>query len=202
MAASHPEMFLISSVNEADLILLVEYGLLALQVVLQWRIAYGEEILTPNTQEILVMKLHFQRAFGLPTCNFFRGLLDHYKIELVHLNPNSIFEIAISVHLYEVFLGIPPHFAIFRHYFFLKYEPNATNRQVIGGVNIQTQPCRYYLPMLLKTSLKAWHKQWFYYKNHDPKLPEFDDAWTEEPTNEEMPDVALVVKINFLKGLG
>jgi hypothetical protein len=64
--------------------------------------------------------------------------------------------------------------------------------------------------MSLKTSLKGWHKQWFYYENHDPKLPtfvgklpEFDGAWTEEPTDEEMPDVvAHVEKINFLKGLG
>jgi hypothetical protein len=110
MVASHPKMFSISMVNEADLALLVEDGLLAPQVVLQWLAAYGEDIPTHNTQEILVMKPHFQRGFGLPACNFFRGLLDHYKIELVHLNSNSILQIAIFVHLCKVFLGIPPHF--------------------------------------------------------------------------------------------
>jgi hypothetical protein len=59
-------------------------------VMLQWRLAAGEDIPTPNTNKIVVFSSFFQRGFGLPACDFFRGLLDHYKIELVHLNPNSI----------------------------------------------------------------------------------------------------------------
>jgi hypothetical protein len=37
-----------------------------------------------------VFSSFFQCGFGLPAYNFFRGLLDQYQIELVHLNPNSI----------------------------------------------------------------------------------------------------------------
>jgi hypothetical protein len=47
-----------------------------------------------------------------PACDFLRGLLQRYEIELVHLNPNSILQIIIFVHLCEAFLGIPPNFPL------------------------------------------------------------------------------------------
>jgi hypothetical protein len=50
----------------------------------------GEDIPTPHTNEIVVLSSFFQHRFGLPTCEFLRGLHHHYQIELVHLNPNSI----------------------------------------------------------------------------------------------------------------
>jgi hypothetical protein len=52
-----------------------------------------------------------------PTCDFLRGLHDHYKIELVHLNHNSVLQITVFIHLYEAFLGIPPNFPLFTNYF-------------------------------------------------------------------------------------
>jgi hypothetical protein len=76
------------------------------RIVLQWHPAAGEDIPTPNTIEIVVFSSFFQRGFGLLTCVFLCGLLDHYQIQLVHLNPNSILQIAIFVHLCEAFLGI------------------------------------------------------------------------------------------------
>jgi hypothetical protein len=51
---------------------------------------HNEDLRTPNTNEIMVFSSFFQRGFSLSACDFFRILLDHYQIELVHLNPNSI----------------------------------------------------------------------------------------------------------------
>jgi hypothetical protein len=108
--------------------------------VLQWCPAAGEDIATPNTNQIVVFSSFFQRGFGLSVCDFLRGLLDHYKIKLVDLNPNSILQIAIFVHLCKAFLGIPPTFPLFKNYFFLKYQPSAANHMVIGSVGLQTRP--------------------------------------------------------------
>jgi hypothetical protein len=72
----------------------------------------GGGILTPNTKEIVVFSSFFQQGLGLPACDFLRGLLQRYQIELVHLNPNSILQIIIFVHLCEAFLGIPPNFPL------------------------------------------------------------------------------------------
>jgi hypothetical protein len=121
----------------------------------------------------VVLTSFFQRGFGLPAYEFLRDLLHHYQIELVHLNPNSILQIVIFVHLSEAFLAVPPNFPLFKSYFFLKYKPNIVNRQVIGGVGIQTRPLSDFLDLLMKTSLKGWHKSWFYCKNHEPNLPSF-----------------------------
>jgi hypothetical protein len=144
--------------------------------VLQQRPAAGEDIATPNTNEIVVFSSFFQRGFGLSTCDFFRGLVDHYQIELVHLNPNFVLQIVVFVHLCEAFLGIPPNFSLFKNYFFfLKYCPSAANRRVIGGVGLQTRPRAGFLDLLLKTYLRRWHGTWFYCENHEPSLTSFVD---------------------------
>jgi hypothetical protein len=76
---------------------------------------------------IVVFSSFFQRRFGLLTYDFFRRLLDQYKIELVHLNPNSVLQITVFVHLYEAILGIPHNFPLFKNNFFQKYLPSAAN---------------------------------------------------------------------------
>jgi hypothetical protein len=115
----------------------------------------------------------FQRWFGIPVCGFLRGLLDHYQIELVHLNPNSILQIIVFIHLYEVFLGILPNFPLFKNYFILKYQLSAANQKVVGGIGLQTRSCAGFLDLPLKTSLRGWHGTWFYCENHEPSLPPF-----------------------------
>ena len=45
------------------------------------------------------------------------GLLHHYQIELQHLNPNGIQHIAAFIALCEGYLGIKPHFELWRYFF-------------------------------------------------------------------------------------
>jgi hypothetical protein len=58
------------------------------------------------------------------------------KIELVHLNSNSILWITVFVHICEAFLGVTPSFPLFKNYFILKYRPIVENHKVIGGVGL------------------------------------------------------------------
>jgi hypothetical protein len=118
MAASNPEMFQQSIADESEILKLVENHFLPDHTVLQWWPTKGEDFPIPNTKEIVVFSSFFQRGFGLPTCDFFRDLLHHYQMELVHLNPHSILQIAIFIHLCEAFLGIPLSFPLFKNYFF------------------------------------------------------------------------------------
>jgi hypothetical protein len=157
----------------------------------------------------VVLTSFFQHGFSLPSCEFLRDLLHHYKIELVHLNPNSILQIAAFVHLCECYLAVHPNFSLFKHYFFLKHQPTAAKRKIIGGVGIQSRPHRDFLDLPLKYSLKGWHKQWFYCENHYPSFPpfvghllEYDETWVEEPVESKMPLVtALASRVNELNGL-
>jgi hypothetical protein len=75
----------------------------------------------------------------------------------------------------------------------LKYQPSVAKGQIINGVSIQTHPHYDFLNIPLKSSLKGWHKQWFYYENHEPslppfvgRLPEYDATWVEELVESEM----------------
>jgi hypothetical protein len=189
MAASHPEMFKNSSIDESKMLKLVDDHLLPPHAILQWRLTKGEEIPIPNTNEIVVSKAFFLRGFRLPTYDFLHGLLHHFKIKLVHLNSNSILQIVVFVHLCEAYLTILPNFALFK-YFFLKYRLSVVNHQVIGGVGIHAWANQDFLALPLKTSLKGWHTQWFYCENHESNLPpfidqlsEYDRSWLEEPTD-------------------
>jgi hypothetical protein len=155
MAASHPHLLQQSVADESEIRQLVVNHFLLNHAVLQWRPTTGEDIPTPNTKEIVVFSSFFQREFVLPTYDFLCGLLDHYQIELVHLNPNSILQIAVFVHLCEAFLGIPPNFPLFKNYFFLKYQHSVANHKVIGGVGLQTRPRANFLDLLMKTSLRG-----------------------------------------------
>jgi hypothetical protein len=85
----------------------------------------------PNQEEAVVLLPFFIRGLGLPTCNFFRQLLDFYCLELVHLNPNAILQISVFVHLCEAFLGIPPSLDLFCHLFWVKPQPSAASPAMI-----------------------------------------------------------------------
>jgi hypothetical protein len=112
MAASRPEMFQKSTADESEIQKWVRNHFLPKWELLQWRPANGEDIPTPNTNEIVVLSSFFQCRFGLPTYEFICGLLDHNEIELVHLNSNSILKIALFVHICEAFLGVPTIFPV------------------------------------------------------------------------------------------
>jgi hypothetical protein len=73
--------------------------------------------------------MHIKREFGVPAGDFLCGLLHFYRIELVHLAPNSITVISTFVHLCEAYLGIAPHFHLWRHFFELK----KTGKGVVVG---------------------------------------------------------------------
>jgi hypothetical protein len=48
--------------------------------------------------------------------------LHHYKIELQHLNPNEIQHIATFVTLCEGYLGIEPHFELWKYFFVVSLQ--------------------------------------------------------------------------------
>src|SRR5438105_5175825 len=163
-----------STITEKDLLRMVKNKVLPEKELIGWRAADGEAFPTANTGEIVVFEPFFYRGFSVPTNRFFRGLLHFYKIELVHLNPNSVLHIAAFIHLCEAYLGIEPHFALFRHLFQVmtrqKFGP-----VVVGGALIQLRHNRSlkYIVLPLRDSLKGWHYRWFYVSNPHPALPAY-----------------------------
>jgi hypothetical protein len=77
------------------------------------------------------------RGLALPPSPFFRGLLDFYALNLTHLNPNSVLKIVVFVHLYEAFLGILPHFGLWRDLYHCWPGMAGGQHQLAGGASLE-----------------------------------------------------------------
>ena len=129
---------------------------------------------------------------------------------MVNLNPNSILHISAFIHLCEAFLGVRPHFSLFRHLFVLKPLQKGGQVCVVGGAALQLHQGRStkYVGLALKTSLKGWHSRWFYTFNPNPSLPAYvglrpvvKSSWSSTPLDEEMKQVnALLKRLEECKG--
>jgi hypothetical protein len=104
-------------------------------------LAASSKVIIPSTEVIpapppgfWVMFLAFLLCgFSLPAHKFMCGLLFIYGVELHQVTPNSLLYIACFTTLCEAFLGINPHWGLWKHLFRLR--PNATKDEIhdLGG---------------------------------------------------------------------
>jgi hypothetical protein len=102
-------------VSESDLLHLVDVGVLPPKELCSWRICRGVTVPTEDTHESIIYVPFLICCLALPISPFFCGILDFYNLNLTHLNPNSILQISIFVHLCEAYLGILPHFGLWKY---------------------------------------------------------------------------------------
>jgi hypothetical protein len=123
-----------------DLLALLNSGFLREKEVGMWRTTAGDPYpMEKNTDEIPMFTWFVERGLALPVSNFFKGLLEYYGIEYLNLNPNGIFHTSVFVHFCEAFLGIKPHWVLFRKFFRVKPQPSANDPRVVGGAGCHTR---------------------------------------------------------------
>jgi hypothetical protein len=91
------------------------------------------------------------------------------------LNPNGIQHIVAFIVLCEGFLGIDPHFKLWRYFFAVSLHKRVEREKEkkrefkvpVGSASIRLRGNRVaqYMSLSLTTSNKGWHKQWFYLRN-------------------------------------
>jgi hypothetical protein len=157
--------------TEAKIQFLVDRDLLRPKAEVEWKVAVGEEFPTEDVKEQVVFSSYFERGFNLPAGDFFCGLLYYYKLELVHLFPNSITVESTFIHYCEAYLGISPHFLLWRHLFCVKSTGKRSGP--VGAV-------MFYLRSGLKSEWidtdlpdnnTGWRSEWFYIADQLPGLP-------------------------------
>jgi hypothetical protein len=197
-----------SKVKTEDLLALLNSGFLREKEVDMWCAAAGDPYpMEKNPDEIPMFTRFAERGLSLPSSDFFKGLLEYYDIE--YINPNGIFHTSIFVHFCEAFLGIKPHWVLFRKFFRVKPQPSANNPRVVGGAGIQMREdaAEQYLAYKLIDSNQDCKSEWFYITNHHPELPKPSGKqpkhrpwWNSEPTMQEgiqLPE--LLAKIRALR---
>jgi hypothetical protein len=117
-----------SKAKTEDLLALLNSGFLREKEVDMWRAAAGDPYpIEKNLDEIPMFTRFVERGLALPASNFFKGLLEYYGIEYLNLNPNGIFQPPSSSIFCEAFLGIKPHWVLFRKLFRMKPQPGAND---------------------------------------------------------------------------
>ena len=154
---NHAEEWVISMSNEAALNQLVVDGMLPERVMAGWRPAHGESFPTPRCDELVVFEDYFYHGFGVPIHLFLCRLVEYHAISLCNLGPNSILHVFVFIHLCEAYLGILPHFDLFRHFFCSKSRGGSGSR-VVGSAYLQLQDgmVGQYIATLLNTKVKFW----------------------------------------------
>jgi hypothetical protein len=202
-----------SVVSESDLFHLVDVRVLPPKELCSWRICRGVTVPTEDTHESVAYIPFLIRGLALPISPFFRGLLDFYNLNLTHLNPNSILQIFVFVHLCEAYLGVLPHFGLWKYLYHCRSGMAGGQHQLMGGASLEMRRGRKidYLDIPLKDSIKGWHLEWFIVENHGKSLPPRlgrqpdvrTPSWIESPTALEITEVkVLLAEICLLKERG
>jgi hypothetical protein len=147
-----------SVVSESDLLHLVSVGVLPPKELCSWRIYHGVTVLIEDTHKSVVYIPFLICSLGLPISPFFRGLFDFYHLNLTHLNPNSILQFSAFVHLCEAYLGILPHFGLWKYLYHCWPGMARGQHQLVGGASLEMRRGRKteYLDIPLKDSIKGW----------------------------------------------
>jgi hypothetical protein len=154
------------------------------------------------------------RGLSLPAHEFLCGLLFVYGVQLHQLTPNLILHIAYFITLCESFLGIEPHFLLWKYLFRLCPSVSLAKKPELGGAVIFVCTESQYLEFSMAALVQGWKKKWFYIKDQKASpsdlfgIAPFDAAknleklasWDSPPTEAEMEDVKpLLARIQALK---
>jgi len=97
---------------------LVKHGLLCGRTeAVEWLVLNHEEVSAPPDSYVVSFTPFHELGLMIPLHPFLQGLLHYYQIELQHLNPNGIQHITAFIVLCEGYLGIEPHFELWRYFF-------------------------------------------------------------------------------------
>ncbi|KAM0900633.1 hypothetical protein ACQ4PT_020475 [Festuca glaucescens] len=127
-----------------------------------------------------------QRGLSLPAHEFLRSLLFFYGIQLWQLTPNSILHLSIFITVCEAFLGIDPHWGLWRKIFYVKRHNGNEGPHVVGGVGFVVRKEVNYFNFLMKESVQGWRQKWFYLRDipasgRRSNLPLFEDVLAAVP---------------------
>jgi hypothetical protein len=199
-----------STITEAKIQALVSRGLFRSKTEVEWRGAAGEEFPSEDVKEQVDFASFFERDFNLPAGDFFRGLLYYYMLELVHLVPNSVTVVSTFIHFCEAYLGILPHFLLWR-YFFCVISTGKRSGSV-GAVMFVLRPGlkAEWIDTDLPDNTAGWRSEWFYIVDKIPGLPRRTghkqakiSEWDLELPTRDLEDIKWVLElVNDLKKRG
>jgi hypothetical protein len=136
-------------------------------------IADGDQVIFPSNERIpkppsgfwLMFLAFLLRGLSFPAHEFLHGLLFVYGVQLHQLTPNSIMHITYFITLCESFLGIKPHFLLWKYLFRLRPSVSLSKKPELGGAIVSVRAESQYLEFSMASSVQGWRKKRFYIKD-------------------------------------
>ena len=153
---------------------LVEAGVLREEAIGGWRLPGVEDHPVPEDGEIVVFEDFFKRGLGVPVHPFLIGLCSYYQISIHNLSSNSVLLVAIFVHFCEIYLGVYPHFDLFRYLFKLRRRGGEGGSRIAGSVSLSPRDGvrDRWLGCPFRDAAAGWIRRWFYV--HAADVPRCD----------------------------
>jgi hypothetical protein len=113
-----------------------------------------------TTGEFVLFVSYLSCGLALPISPFFLLLLEEFGLQLQHLTPHSILQVAIFVHLCEMFMGVATYTSLFRHFFVLVRSGKGNDH--LGAYYFQTRsdPTVAYIATLGGVRWENWRNDW------------------------------------------
>jgi hypothetical protein len=150
-----------SNVSHEQLLRLVEAGQLPpLTDAVEWIVPADESVTRPPTGYVVSFVAFHERGFSVPASRFIRGVLFAYGLQLQHLNPNNIQQMAAFEAMCEGYLDIGAHWNLFQYFFRFTCLRDGSRAVMIGCANLRAKQGRGddYDPGTLTSSNSGWHK--------------------------------------------
>jgi hypothetical protein len=107
-----------SNVSCEQLLRLVEAGQLPpLTVAIEWKVPGDESVPRPPKGFVVSFAAFHERGFSIPAGQFIHEVLFDYGLQLQHLNPNNIQQMAAFEAMCEGYLVISAHWHLFWYFF-------------------------------------------------------------------------------------
>jgi hypothetical protein len=92
-------------------------------------------------------------------------------LEPVHLVPNSITVVSTFIHFCESYLGISPHFLLWRYFFNVKSIGKRSGLVGVVMFNLRSGLKAEWIDTDLLNNIVGWRSEWFYIVGQLPGLP-------------------------------
>jgi hypothetical protein len=154
-----------STVLSGHLQKLVKQGFMTATEFVACHVREDPAIPTPKEGYVVSFMAFYERGFDTSSHWFLYSLLWHYGLELHHLTPSWVLDIATFVTLCEAYLGIDPNFDLWNYFFHVQRPQDPEMELMIsGGVVIHVKSehgVDTYLEIPMPRSMKGWRKKWF-----------------------------------------
>jgi hypothetical protein len=110
--------------------------------------------------EFVLFVSYLSCGLALPISPFFLLLLEELGLQLQHLMPHSVLQVAIFVHICEMFVGVAPCSSLFHHFFVLVKSGKAKDHLDAYYFKTRSDSVVAYIPTLGGARWENWHNDW------------------------------------------